>query len=110
MIDTINSFNKTSTDISSKSIIYGGSSQANLPYYLNETTSLTAIQTILNYTRYKNPLVGIYHALGPNDLYPANYQHFRYNASANLTNLDAIINPDNITNPYYNNYTSISNI
>lgn len=41
MIDTINSLNKSSLNF--KSIIYGGSSQANLPNYLNETTSVTAI-------------------------------------------------------------------
>jgi hypothetical protein len=56
-----------------KSIIYAGSSQANLPNYLNESTSLTAIQTIISYLRRKNPLVGLYYALGPTDLFPANY-------------------------------------
>jgi hypothetical protein len=49
MIDTINVFNRSSLNF--KSIIYGGSSQANLPNYLNESQSLTAIQTIISYLR-----------------------------------------------------------
>ena len=78
MVDTINKLNTTNY-LSFTSIIYGGSSNADEPDYLDEAQTYMAEYEIFKYLREKNPFIGLYYAVGPHDLYPLKHQ--RFNAS-----------------------------
>ena len=72
MIDKINELNTTSY-MSFTSFIYGGSSNAYVPEYLDEATTYSTVGEVIKYARSLMPHNGIYWAMGPHDMYPYNY-------------------------------------
>lgn len=103
MIDAINSYN-TSNAMNIKSIIYGGGGAAPVPEYMSDTRVKQANQEILKYLRAKNPVLGLYYALGPFDLYPPNYQLLSTSGNSKLTDYDNNVN----TATTADTYTSLS--
>jgi len=74
MIDTINALN--TTDLVFASILYGGSSNADIPELTTEANTVKVHQEIIPYLREKYENHGIYYTLGPHDLYPMDYELF----------------------------------
>lgn len=63
MVDTLKSYDATDY-LSFASIIYTGGTNAYTPGYLNETTVNVAHAEAIKYLREKNPVKGIYYAVG----------------------------------------------
>lgn len=92
MIDEINAKNGTA-DFMLSSIFYGGSTQANMPEHLTATTLASVQKEMMAYIRSKNPHVGIYYALGENDLYPSHFLDMTDRRNPLLQAMDLEFNP-----------------
>jgi hypothetical protein len=99
MIDSINYFN-TSNAMNIKSIIFSGGAVAPVPETLTNQRTLDANKEVFKYIREKNPVLGIYNAIGPFDLYPPNYQVLSSSGNSKLSDLDSSINPATTAESY----------
>lgn len=72
LVDTLNTYNGTNY-LSWNSLLYGGSTNAYAPEFLTEAQTLTVHQEVFKYLREKNPILGLYYAVGPHDLFPLNF-------------------------------------